>query len=294
MSQQPQPDEEVLELRFESAGVWRSWRLRLDARQFSQQVMLNSAGHGSYESETAHVLLSTLRQGDLFVDVGAHVGYFSLLAGMMVGPSGQVLSFEPDSANFDHLLGHLQDNHLNNVRPMSWAVGDSTRIIDFYVNSDNDGGHAVWNPGNHSFNTLSRAHPRRRPAYQTTLDDALIGANLPIRAIKVDTEGNELAVMRGARRTLTETDPLVVLEINRFGLKQVGTTEQELRAYMIDLGFDAYALPSPGRLTRLNPDESLDTNEILNMAFVRPRLLDELMRGAANTPKWSLTSTVVR
>jgi FkbM family methyltransferase len=287
--------EHILELRFVSGGVERVLRLRLDQEQRTQQLMLESVtGGGSYEPETASLLLSTVREGDVFIDVGAHIGYFSLLAGMLVGPTGHVMSFEPDYVNFDHLLGHLQDNGLTNVRPLSWAVGDSTRIIDFYLNLDNDGGHAVWNVGAHSFNTLSRATVRRQPVYQTSLDDALLGTQFRIRALKVDTEGNELAVIHGAPRTLTESDPLVVLEVNRFGLNQLGANERELRAYMVELGFDAYALPAPGQLTRLDPEHTVAGNLAFNLAFMRPSLADELIRTAPTAPTWSLNAHILR
>jgi membrane protein required for beta-lactamase induction len=58
--------------------------------------------------------------------------------------------------------------------------------------------------------------------------------------MKIDTEGNELNVLRGAERLLRASDPLIVVEINRFGMAQLGTDDRELRAWLAALGFDAY------------------------------------------------------
>jgi FkbM family methyltransferase len=237
------PAYQLLEMHLSSAGESQTGRLRLDPSQFTQRLMLAPlSGGGAYESETAQLLLSTLRPGDTFIDVGAHIGYFTVLAALLVGASGHVVSFEPDYRNFEHLVAHLQNNALTNVRPFTWLVGESSGPTDLYLNADNDGGHAVWDVGAHPFNTLSKASVRRQPTYQTSLDDAPIGASARLRMLKVDTEGNELAVVRGARRVLSAADPLVILEVNGFGLAQNGTSEQELRAYMAELGFDSYAL----------------------------------------------------
>ena len=74
--------------------------LSLDPQQMSQQFMLEALNAGQlYESETSVFLGAVLQPGDTFIDVGAHVGYFSMLAAAFVGKSGRVISFGPDTSS---------------------------------------------------------------------------------------------------------------------------------------------------------------------------------------------------
>ena len=87
------------------------------------------------------------------------VGYFSILASALVGPQGSVFSFEPDVTNFAHLVEHIEANNATNIRPMHMAVGAMPAVAEFFVNADNDGGHALWEVGRHPFNERTRQAP---------------------------------------------------------------------------------------------------------------------------------------
>jgi FkbM family methyltransferase len=266
------------------AGVTHQLRMRLDPEQFSQGLMCQEFQQGRlYEHESSVLLTEVLRLGDMFVDVGAHIGYFTLLAAKLVGSTGQVVSFEPDQTNFDHLVGHVRDNDLTNVRAFRCAVGQQTGVVDFFLNADNDGGHAVWDIRSHPFNARSRAGAvRRQSVYMTSLDEALGADTSRVRAIKIDTEGAELAVLRGARRLLERGNVLVHAEINPHGLAQLGTSATELRAWLAELGYEGYD-QQPNRLVRLETDTPIDTrrDSVFNMVFMRPRLARELLSSAA-------------
>ena len=85
-----------------------------------------------YEAGTSSVLIETLRPGDLFIDVGAHIGYFTLLASTLAGPSGRVMSFEPEEKNHAALLNHLKLNQSTNIEPYRWALSASTGVTELY------------------------------------------------------------------------------------------------------------------------------------------------------------------
>jgi FkbM family methyltransferase len=248
--------------------------LSLDPDQMSQRFMLNDLTTGRlYESETSQFLGAVLGSGDTFIDVGAHVGYFSMLAAALVGPSGRVISFEPDTANYAHLLEHVERNAAGHVLPVPLAVGAEPRVADFFVNVDNDGGHGLWEVGSHPFNARTREAPRTRKVFLTTLDD-FVGSSgsRRVKAIKIDAEGSEVAVLTGARKLLEEQSvPFIVAEINRFALTAMGTSEAALRDYMTGLGYETYLFqPGQSVLQRLKPDETPETDYVFNVLFRHP------------------------
>lgn len=246
----------------------------LDPAQMSQRFMLNDFANGHlYESETSNILGTLLQPGDTFIDIGAHVGYFSMLAAALVGPTGQVYSFEPDTSNYAHLLEHIEANNATHVRPMHMAVGAKPAVAEFFVNADNDGGHALWEVGRHPFNERSRLAPATRKVYVTSLDHLFAHTDLGrLKAIKIDAEGAEFAILVGAKALLSRYRiPFVIAEVNRFGLEAMGASERLLRGLMSELGYETWLLqPGQTHATRLSPTDTPDTNAVFNILFRHP------------------------
>jgi len=255
-------------------GLERDIVLQLDPECFTQRLMLDYFRSGQLlEPETSALVDMLLQPGDTFIDIGGHVGFFSMLAAGLVGPTGRVYVFEPERANYAHLLTHIALNNFHHVFPFQWAVGHSTSVVDFFTNFDNDGGHALWEPGRHPFNQKSRQQVSKESVFLVSLDD-IFGSAQPgfAKLIKIDTEGNEARVLRGARNFLTRAQiPAVIAEINQFGLAQLGSSEQEMRTLMSDLGYTTYALL--GDLpVRLAPHESIQSGYVYNVLFASPPL----------------------
>lgn len=249
----------------------RQFKLRLDGSLMSQKIMLDHFDSKQlYEAETSRLLATILRPGDTFLDVGSHVGYFSMLAASIVGEQGTVVAFEPDSRNFRQLETHIEINGFQNVAPINAAVGETTGQVEFHFNSDNDGGHALWDVGEHPFNEQSRTRPTKRTIDMVSLDAILSGIDIPApRAIKIDTEGAEHSVLKGALQTLTNTPvDYVVAEINRFGLERMGTTEAALRGMMTELGYETLAFNPDGLgMVAIGPDDRVESDYVFNLVF---------------------------
>jgi FkbM family methyltransferase len=247
----------------------------LDPAQMSQRFMLGDFAAGRlYEAETSNFIGSLLQPGDTFIDIGAHVGYFSMLASALVGPTGTVFSFEPDQTNFAHLLDHIEVNNATNIRPIHMAVGAKPAIAEFFVNADNDGGHALWEVGRHPFNEQTRqGPPRTRKVCVTSIDQFFADRDMSrLRAIKIDAEGAEFAILVGARGLLNKYQvPFIIAEVNRFGLESMGANEGLLRSVMSDHGYETY-LFHPGRtfVQRLSPEQTPETNSVFNLLFRHP------------------------
>lgn len=259
------------------AGVAHRLVYAFDRASPVQTAMCAMIGAGNfYEPETTILLASVLKPGDMFVDVGAHVGYFTILAASLVGAAGQVVSFEPEPGNYAQLIEHIRLNALTQVLPIHCAAGAEEGVFDLHCNADNDGGHALWDVRNHPYNDRSRAAPRVHPVFVATLDRVLGGvAPGRITAIKIDVEGNEHAVLRGARRTLEAHQvPFVIAEVNRTGLEQMGTNQAGLRAFMTMLGYESWLLqagePQLVRLEAGQSVEAVDGDGVFNLLFRRP------------------------
>jgi FkbM family methyltransferase len=248
--------------------------LSLDADQQSQRFMMEAFDRGVfYESETTHFLGAVLRPGDTFLDVGAHIGYFSMVAAALVGQTGAVYGFEPETANFAHLLEHIDLNAAWQVRPVLVAVGERPHVARFFINADNDGGHALWDVATHAECVRTRRGGETRPVYVTSLDRYFEGRTLAsLKAIKIDAEGSELAVLRGAEQLLrAHRVPFVIAEVNRFALQSMGTSERELREYMTGLGYEVHLIcPGESRLARLGEEDYVGEAFVFNLLFRHP------------------------
>jgi FkbM family methyltransferase len=249
-------------------------RYAFDLTREVQQQMRATLERGEfYEPSTTHLLLKVLKPGDTFLDIGAHVGYFSMLAAAVVGAEGEVLAFEPSPDNFRHLVEHVALNGFTNVLPFHLALGDTEQVAALHLNADNDGGNALWDVRLHQDNHKSRSAPRIHPTYVTRLDRVLRGR--PVRSlklVKIDIEGSEVLALRGAVETLARLQvPFVIAEVNRGGLELMGTSETDLRVLMTGLGYETWVIQDvEPELVPLADDATVGGNFVFNLLFRRP------------------------
>ncbi len=152
---------------------------------------------GSYEPEQTALFGSLIRPGDVVVDVGAHVGYYTLLAATLVGPRGHVYAFEPAPANYAFLTGHVRKNRCANVTPVDSAVGDHRGEVRFEYGTGSGTGHV--------------SAQGQLVVPMVTLDEFARERGLRCQAVKIDVEGAEVAVLEGAREMLHATKPIIFL-----------------------------------------------------------------------------------
>jgi FkbM family methyltransferase len=269
----PDPMESVT-LRFESAGEPRAVELLLDRTSYSQRIMLASLEAGQfYEPEVSYFFTNVLQPGDTVVDIGAHIGYFSVLAGRIVGPEGTVFAFEPEPGNYRRLRDHLAQNGLHQVQSFNVALGSSPGTAEMYFNSDNDGGHAFWDVAEHQLCERTREEGKRLSAEVVVLDHVLAGLapGKGPRLIKIDAEGMEYEILKGGLRTILGHEvPFVICEINRFALERMGSSEAQVRGFMRLIGYQVSLMKPDGTgLQPLGDDESLQSDNVFNLLFHR-------------------------
>jgi FkbM family methyltransferase len=153
---------------------------------------------GSYEHEKQEALRRALRPGDVMYDVGANVGFYSLLASALVGKTGCVCSFEPSPSNIEMLKRHLAINRITNCLLFEAAVGAVDDESGFDPSSDPHTGH------------LAESGSIR--VQVVTLDRLVSEKKAPAPSvIKVDVEGAEEDCLRGASRTIQNFRPTIFL-----------------------------------------------------------------------------------
>ncbi|KAA3642941.1 MAG: FkbM family methyltransferase [Chloroflexi bacterium] len=165
---------------------------------------------GTYEPELQAAIKDFVKPGDVAYDVGANIGYVSLMLARHVGPEGRVISFEALPDNLVRIESNLSLNpRLGNVRLVPKAVVDTPRSVEFLVHASGGMGKAAGSAG-------------REEQYQetlsisgTSLDDFVyVQDNPPPDVIKLDIEGGEVLAMPGMQRLLAEAKPVLFIELH--------------------------------------------------------------------------------
>ncbi|HKV98960.1 MAG TPA: FkbM family methyltransferase [Vicinamibacterales bacterium] len=158
----------------------------------------NGCWLGSYEYAKQRLLAELISDGDCVFDVGANVGFYTLLAASKAGPSGRVIAFEPLPDNLRILRRHLQLNDVRNVTVIEAAAGDADGTAHFAP---------------HAHNSMGSLSDRGAIVVDmVSLDTLAESGKVPIpRAMKIDVEGAELRVLRGAARLLERSRPIILL-----------------------------------------------------------------------------------
>jgi FkbM family methyltransferase len=194
---------------------------------------------GRYEVEEASFARRVLRPGDIAVDVGAHIGFFTMQMAAAVGDTGRIHAFEPFDANADLLERSLTENRFESRvvfrRAAVGAVAGSATLT-FPVESLNSGGAYLLRDG-----TAPLAGNRKKEVPLVALDALEI--RRPVRFIKMDVEGAEPQVIRGAARILKEDRPVILSELHPAQLDRAsGVTADEFLAQMRELGYRAQTI----------------------------------------------------
>lgn len=207
--------------------------MRLDLGQFVDRTIYCTGG---WEPLETRVIAAALKSGDTFVDVGANIGFFSLLAHRLVGPEGRVHAVEATPATADLLDANIARNAADTICVHRCAAGDHDAAVTMIV-------HDAGNIGsNHlSFGGAGPSIPLRR------LDKLLAGET--IRLIKLDIEGAEAMALRGAGALLDgDTAPALLFEFSPDMLRGMGDDPAALLRYLEAREYMIYEI-HPHRLT---------------------------------------------
>lgn len=191
------------------------------------------AFYGAWEEAESDLIKKIVKSGDIVVDIGANLGWYTVLCSNLVGQQGSVIAFEPEPRNYQLLQTNIFLNNLENVKAHQIALLDSKSTVEFELSESNFGDHRVRFT-NRIGNRIEKYAESSRSVISVTactLDEALeensnyLGERT-IKLIKIDCQGSEIAILRGAKRTLSKTDYLIS-EYWPYGLRRAGFESAE-------------------------------------------------------------------
>ena len=213
-------------------------------------------GEGVWEPSETAAFLAHLREGMCVFDVGANIGYYTLLAARAVGSSGRVRAFEPEPHNFALLTRNLAENGFANVRLVNAAVSDRDGVVRLHLDDANFGAHSLEAGSVRTSSGRSvevETVPLDRFADEASTFDAGV-------LVKVDVQGAEALVVAGAQRLLGLPNVTLFLEIWPEALERAQADAGRLLAALEDLGFRFEDVEAPESARRaLRPAEILET-----------------------------------
>ncbi len=198
---------------------------------------------GTIEAAEREFVRRSLGPGEVFFDVGANLGLFTLTAAQGVGSGGHVYAFEPSQREAQYLRRNLELNRLTNVTVVTQAVGDQCGTARFAIAADG---------GNNSL--MKNAHPQQhiqewQEVEVTTLDAFVAAHRVPrVNLMKIDVEGGEVNVLRGAAHLLNGPQPPTILcefcDVTAAGFDSSG---QALYDTFASFGYQLFMLPESGQ-----------------------------------------------
>ncbi len=242
------------------ARLIRGFTLALDLADPVQRRMLF---FGDYdERREADLISRVLAPGEVFWDVGANLGYFTLLAASTLKHTGQVVALEPSPGAYACLMENISRNPFSNIQTFRLAATDREgEAVLYSALGQPDGRANLFRPG--------PGQTGSTPVDTVTLDGWRQRQHLPGPAfIKLDVEGAELAALTGARKTLLDWDPFLLVEMKEAIFQSLGTDRQAIEDFLSQFGY------RPAGLFRGRWRLCRDTSEVAsrNVLWLKPEI----------------------
>jgi FkbM family methyltransferase len=220
-----------------------------------------------WEAYETQLTLQHLHAGDVYVDVGANIGYYTLLAAQCVGQQGKVIAYEPDPANFALLEQNVVLNKLHNVQVFPFALFDKNAAGKLFLSADNFGDHRIYDSTatRHS-HEITLVHGGEHLSTKTNRIDFL----------KIDTQGAEFFVLNGLKQLIMQNRNhlRMMLEFCPYGIRHSGADGHTLVQLLADTGMQLHIIDHqqecliPAQIHHLTDWVTAMANEPDNEGFV--------------------------
>lgn len=204
------------------------------------------AGGKTHDSEIrlTRFLIRNLDKGDRFLDIGAHYGFFTLLASVLTGDTGRIISFEPAAKSFALLQANTRNTP--NITIQQQAVSDSDAPVTFYQFPNLFSEYNSMDVAQFAQEDWFSAYrPEETTVAATTLDLLLQQAGFIPKIIKIDVEGGEHQVLRGGPKLLTDHSPVIAMEY--LEAARHNENHQEAVNLLRQLGYQSYIITAAGQ-----------------------------------------------
>lgn len=211
-----------------SASVAKFHGLTFHVDPDDMVITARTIGFGEYEPGLTKAFLSIVHEGDTVIDIGANIGYYTMLGAQAVGQKGKVYAFEPDPGAYALLRTNAEVNRFTNIVAEQKALSNRPGTLTLYRGCTNKGDNRVIAPSDKRETVTVEA---------VALDDYLPN-NAKIRFIKSDTQGAEGMVLEGMRRTIERNKELYfAVEFWPYGLARSGWPPDRFLMLVHSLGF---------------------------------------------------------
>jgi FkbM family methyltransferase len=221
------------------------FKIYVEAKSFLAQDLITN---NSFEEDTTKLFYTILKKGMTILDVGANVGYYSLLASKVTGETGKIFAFEPWKGSFILLQRNIESNAIKNIVPVAKAVSNRCGKQILFLASD---------PGS---NSLSQKIGSEFVEVEvTTIDDFVNEKKISVDLIKMDVEGAEMCVLQGMVETIRKNpDIKIITEFSPHHLESSGFSPKSFLEQLMVYGFKLYVLNDAKHIQELITRENMN------------------------------------
>jgi len=224
---------------------------------------------GDFEPEVLSYFLRNIKPGMVIFDVGANIGYFTTIMAKLVGSGGKVHAFEPSRREFGSIKKTIGQNRQDNIVLNHSALSDKTgTVIMNIAKSENMA--ALNTIGNVSHPAAKEGDFDQVEVQLDTIDNYITtGGFQRVDLIKIDVEGAELMVLKGAEETLKRYRPQIICEFSDLTTKGFGYQAKEIFDWLAQKGYRAYRITNQGDILNEPGKEHYDYDNLLFIMEVR-------------------------
>lgn len=181
-----------------------------------------------YEEFETKLVKELIKEGDVVLDIGANIGYYTVQFAKKVGPTGSVIAFEPDPINFAILKKNIEVNGFTNVELHNIAVSDTKGILKLFINESNRG-------DNRMYDSQDSRNAIEVPTEQI---DEVMKSKPTVNFIKMDIQGAEIKAIRGMKHVFDNSPNLTMIsEFWPVGIHRCGGDAKEFLDSLVEHGF---------------------------------------------------------
>lgn len=214
---------------------------------------------GIFEPLETKLFKNSLREGMVVLDIGANIGLFTLISAKIIGEAGHVYAFEPSQDNFQILERNVLLNHFNDKVSLIKAAVASETMSGKLLLAKDGGSHSI------TFSGVKNNVPIEDVDFVRIDDFVQLRSLSRIDVIKVDAEGADFEVLKGAVETLRKFSPMLFVEFAERTLCKFGTTPKEMLDFIISFGYKPYRITKSG-LKSLEIDSDISN---INLFFTK-------------------------
>lgn len=199
---------------------------------------------GVFEEIETEIFKKLIRPGMVIIDIGANIGYYTLIAANIMKNEGKIYAFEPEPNNYALLLKNINLNGYVNVNPLQKAVSNKSGKINLFIDGINCGIHSISQYN--VYNNIGSVEVET-----TTLDEFFKNEvkDLRVDLIKMDVQGAEGLVIEGAEEIILHNNLTILMEFCPYLLRNIGTDPLELLYKLINFGFTIEVIDESNKTT---------------------------------------------